>query len=46
VEPGDEYEDEDELSPIEENPYADIKLEGASERWRDAVWSAQANNVL
>jgi hypothetical protein len=28
VEPGDEYEDEEELSEVEENPYADIKLEG------------------
>ena len=27
VEPGDEYEDEDDLSTIEENPYADIRLE-------------------
>jgi hypothetical protein len=29
VEPSDEYEDEDDLSVVEENPYADIKLEGA-----------------
>jgi hypothetical protein len=29
IEPGDEYEDEDDLSVVEENPYADIKLEGA-----------------
>lgn len=28
VEPSDEYEDEDDLSEVEENPYADIKLEG------------------
>ncbi|KAF2274520.1 uncharacterized protein EI97DRAFT_101281 [Westerdykella ornata] len=27
VEPGDEYEDESELSSVEENPYADIRLE-------------------
>ncbi|KAF2637025.1 hypothetical protein P280DRAFT_136267 [Massarina eburnea CBS 473.64] len=27
VEPGDEYEDEDDLSTVEENPYADIQLE-------------------
>jgi hypothetical protein len=30
VEPGDEYEDEDDLSTVEENPYADIRLES---RW-------------
>jgi hypothetical protein len=29
VEPGDEYEDEDELSPVEEDPYAEINLQGA-----------------
>ncbi|ORY13457.1 RXT2-like protein [Clohesyomyces aquaticus] len=27
VEPGDEYDDEDDLSTVEENPYADIRLE-------------------
>jgi hypothetical protein len=27
VEPGDEYEDEDDLSTVEENPYAEIRLE-------------------
>ncbi|KAF2704510.1 hypothetical protein K504DRAFT_485102 [Pleomassaria siparia CBS 279.74] len=27
VEPGDEYEDEDDLSTVEDNPYADIRLE-------------------
>lgn len=31
VEPADEYEDDDDLSTVEENPYADIQLEG--------VWS-------
>jgi len=30
VEAGDEYEDEDELSTVEENPYADIQLESTS----------------
>ena len=27
VEPSDDYEDEDDLSTVEENPYADIRLE-------------------
>jgi hypothetical protein len=27
VEPSDEYEDEDDLEAVEENPYADIRLE-------------------
>ena len=30
MEPCDEYDDEAELSPVEENPYEGIKLEGAS----------------
>jgi hypothetical protein len=30
VEAGDEYEDEEDLSTVEENPYADIHLESAS----------------
>lgn len=29
VEPDDEYEDEDDLEVVEENPYADIRLERA-----------------
>jgi len=42
VEPSDEYEDEDDLEAVEENPYADIRLE----RTWGPVLPAQATEAL